>query len=211
MYICTIVVYTCIFVYNNRTLENIWQGLGLVIPFPIYIYMYLTSYYLFIYDNHTLIGLYLQINCYLLKIMINSIIIIINLTCLIIENNDENPITETLMISHSPYVSDRANADSLMISTFFALVIIKLKLYFFCIHIYLITNSTMLIKSVYYYSVSTCNFILSQRIKIIACSVYAMCKVQVRSHYWSKGNFQGGGNSVYYLHRLVYLNYTDYG
>ena len=222
-YICTLVVYTCIFVYDNSTVENIWHRLGLVIPFPIYIYKNLISYYLFIYDNHTRGGLYLQMNCSLLKIMINSIIII-NLTCLRIENKDETPKMETLMImiSFSPYVSHRAKIDSLMISTFFALVIIKWKLYFlfFCMYMYVITtnaafmlklNSTMLIRSVYYYSVSTCNCILSQRIKIIACSVYATCKVQVRSHYWSKGNFQGGGDSVYYLHRLVYLNYTDYG
>ena len=72
-------------------------------------------------------------------------------------------------------------------------------------------NSTMLIRSIYYYSASTCNSILSQCIEIIACSVYATCKVQVRSHYWSKGNSQGGGDSVYSLHRWVYLKYTDYG
>ena len=210
-YICCILVHTCVFVYDNRTLENIWQGLGRLIPFPRYIYMYLILCYFLIYYNHTRGGLYLKMNCYQLKIMINSIIII-NLTCLIIENNDENPKTETLMIIlHSPYISHRENTDSLMISTLFALVIIKLKLYFlfFCIYMYLVTtnatfmfrlHSTMLIRSVYYYSASTCNFILSQ------CS-----NVQVRSHYWSKGNFQGGGDSVYSLHRWVYLNYTDYG
>ena len=76
-------------------------------------------------------------------------------------------------------------------------------------------NSTMLVSSVshyyYYYSASTCNFILSPCIQIIACSMYATYKVQVHSHYWSKGNSQGGGDSVYSLHRWVYFNYTDYG
>ena len=223
MYICTIVVYTCTCVYDNRTSENIWKGLGLLMPFSIYIYMYLILYYLFIYDNHTRVTLYLQINCYLLKIMINSIVII-KLTCLITENNDENPKTETIMIiiSHSPYISHRENTDLYMISTLFAMIIIKWKLYFLflCIYTYLITinatlmfklNCTMLIRSAYYYSASTCRFILSPCIKIIACSVYTTYKVQVRSHYWSKGNFQGGGDPGYFQHRCVYLNYTDYG
>ena len=151
-------------------------------------------------------------------------IIIINLTCLIIENNDANPKTETPMviISYSPYISHRANADAFVISAFFVLIIVEWKLYFlfFCIYMYLITtnvtfmfslNSTILVRSVYYYSASACNFILSQCITIIACSVYRTQKVQVRSHYWSKGNYQGGGDSDYSLHRWVYLNYTDYG